>query len=203
MSGSLERPLEDPHRTFGDALLLDIKVLYPGLSSLYEPGGVQMLLTLKVSERDDAKPFEPGIDILTRVVAARAREAGGEWSALLIEEQLRRVCLKSGGHLRDLLRVLADVLRRVPSLPAADEVVERSLSTARNEFLPIADEDARWLAQIANEHGVALSGVDKLAELARFLDTHLVLCYRNGEEWYDVHPLIRDTVLSQAEPRAE
>lgn len=27
-----------------------------------------------------------------------------------------------------------------------------------------------------------------------FLDTHCALILRNGEEWYDVHPLIRDDV---------
>jgi hypothetical protein len=25
-----------------------------------------------------------------------------------------------------------------------------------------------------------------------------VLCYRNGSEWFDVHPLIRPSVLEQA-----
>jgi hypothetical protein len=38
----------------------------------------------------------------------------------------------------------------------------------------------------------------QLPDLARFLDAHLVLCYRNGHEWYDLHPLIRDTVIAQA-----
>lgn len=34
--------------------------------------------------------------------------------------------------------------------------------------------------------------------LARFFDTHLVLCYRNGDEWYDVHPLVSEQVCKQA-----
>lgn len=170
-----------------------LKVLYPGLSALYEPGGVQVLPTLKVRERGDAKPFEPGLEILTHVIAAR-----GDWTRLMNEDQLHRLCMHSGGHLRDLLRIVADVLRRATSLPVSDDVVARALATARNEFLPIADDDARWLAKISAEHDVALPGVSRLSELARFLDTHLVLCYRNGREWYDVHPLIRQTVLDQA-----
>ena len=32
-----------------------------------------------------------------------------------------------------------------------------------------------------------------LPSLSRFFDTHLVLFYRNGEEWYDVHPLVGST----------
>lgn len=172
-----------------------LKVLFPGLSSLYEPGGVQVLPTLKVSGRDGAVPFEPGLEIMQKVVAGR-----GDWRRLCTEDQLRRVCLHAGGHLRDLLRILADLVRRATSLPVTDETVDRTLAAARNEFLPIADDDARWLAQIAADNTVALPDVDRLPTLARFLDTHLVLCYRNGQEWYNVHPLIRDEVLRKAAP---
>ena len=174
-----------------------LKVLYPGLSSLYEPGGVQVLPTLKVHTRRISEPFDPGLDILAHVVAAR-----GDWSLLLSRDQLRRICMDSGGHLRDLLRITADVLRRATVLPVADEMVERALAAARMEFLPIAEDDARWLARVASENNVVLPDVAHLSTLARFLDTHLVLCYRNGQEWYDIHPLIRENVLSQAESRA-
>jgi hypothetical protein len=33
-----------------------------------------------------------------------------------------------------------------------------------------------------------------VSRLTRFLDTHFVLYLRNGEEWYDIHPLIREEV---------
>jgi hypothetical protein len=175
-----------------------LKVLYPGLSSLYEPGGVQVLPTLKVRSREENKPFDPGLEILAQVVAAR-----GDWTRLLDADQLRRVCLESGGHLRDLLRILADVLRRASTVPAIDQIIDRALAAARNELLPIAAQDARWLARIAAEHDVALPDVEQLPALARFLDTHLVLCYRNGGEWYDLHPLIRETVLAHSDRAPE
>jgi hypothetical protein len=170
-----------------------LKVRYASLSSLYEPGGVQVLPALKVRSLPARTPFQPGLDVLRTVVASR-----GDWTRLLSPDELRRVSLASGGHLRDLLRILADVVRRATTLPAGSDVVDRALATARNESLPIADDDARWLARIADQHEVALPDVGHLADLARFLDTHLVLCYRNGREWYDVHPLIRDTVVDQA-----
>jgi hypothetical protein len=34
----------------------------------------------------------------------------------------------------------------------------------------------------------------EINRLTKFLDTHIVLYLRNGEEWYDVHPLVRDEV---------
>lgn len=36
-----------------------------------------------------------------------------------------------------------------------------------------------------------------LYDLSRFFDTHLVLCYRDREEWYDVHPLLHLEVERQ------
>ncbi len=30
--------------------------------------------------------------------------------------------------------------------------------------------------------------------LAHFLDNRMVLNYRNGSDWYDVHPLLREVV---------
>ncbi len=175
-----------------------LTVLYPGLSSLYEPGGVQVLPSLKVCHRDNGAPFEPGVEILSGVVAARAKAAQGDWTRLLSEDQLRRICLQSGGHLRDLLAIIGRVLLKARgALPTSDDVVERALADRRSEFLPIANDDALWLAQIAARHDVELPGVVRLPALARFLDTHLVLCYRNGDKWYDLHPLIRDAVLAQ------
>ena len=46
-------------------------------------------------------------------------------------------------------------------------------------------------------HGAELHSLKELPSLARFFDTHLVLCYRNGDEWYDVHPLIAEHVQEQ------
>ena len=35
-----------------------------------------------------------------------------------------------------------------------------------------------------------LPTVEKLPQLARFFDTHLVMNYRNAEDWYDINPLL-------------
>ncbi|HSN99337.1 MAG TPA: hypothetical protein VLS89_13670, partial [Candidatus Nanopelagicales bacterium] len=114
------------------------------------------------------------------------------------EESLERLILMSGGNIRDLLRILGEVIRRGKVLPVSEAVVEDAINQMRTEFLPIADADAEWLAHIAETHEPALGSVDRLPDLARFFDTHVVLCYRNGPEWYDVHPLIREHVLAQA-----
>ena len=126
-------------------------------------------------------------------------ERRGEWQKLLpSRDSLHRLIRYSGGHLRDLLRLVAEVLRRAETLPVPSSTVQSAIDQLRTEFLPIADDDARWLFEIGKSHRPALNNIDDLPTLARFLDTHLALCYRNGEEWYDVHPLIAENVKQQA-----
>ncbi|MGH2708818.1 MAG: hypothetical protein ACRDJF_01240 [Actinomycetota bacterium] len=153
-----------------------------------------MLQAVKVREQEETRdPSKPGLDLVERVVRAR-----GDWERLLgTRERLDRLVLASGGHLRDLLGIISELLRRADHLPVDDSAVEESIGQVRSEFLPIADEDAAWLRRIAETGEASLGSIELLPQLARFLDTRLVLCYRNGNDWYDVHPLIRDEVLAQ------
>lgn len=171
-----------------------LKVRYSNLGSLYDPGGVHVLSALKLRNRN-GDCFQKGYDAMERVVQVR-----GDWQRLLGDRSaLDRLIRYSGGHLRDLLRLLAEVLRRAGTLPVPEGTVTAAIDQLRSEFLPVADADARWLAKIARTHQTALESTDNLPDLARFFDTHLALCYRNGEEWYDVHPLISEHVASQDE----
>ncbi|MEZ4409489.1 MAG: AAA family ATPase [Polyangiales bacterium] len=171
-----------------------LKVRYPNLSALYEPGGVQVLPAIKVKQKHDGSDCAAGVTSMRAVVEKR-----GDWGRLLgSEARLKHLIESSGGHLRDLLRILAEIVRRADSLPVSDHAVESAVNQIKNDALPIAEQDAVWLARIANTNRASLAVASRLPDLARFLDTHLVLCYRNGDEWYDVHPLIRDEVEAQA-----
>jgi len=171
-----------------------LKVRYANLGALYAPGGLKMLPAVRIGNEGDDKEFDAGVEACRRVVEGR-----GDWRRLLGEDALlKRLILSSGGHLRDLLRLIAEVLRRGNRLPIPLETVEDGIHQIRNEFLPIADSDAVWLARIATTHRASLEDAARLPDLARFLDTHLALAYQNHSEWYDVHPLIRAEVLAQA-----
>jgi hypothetical protein len=186
-----------------------LKIRAPGISARFS-GGLQVLHPLKVREPDDGRrPLPASLDALFRVVSARrlATAAG-------VREVLDRLSLESGGHLRDLLRMLSEIVRRANRLPVDDQTVQRAITQIKSELLPIAIEDARWLQRIAETYDAALEEIARLPRLVTFLDSHLVLCYRNGDEWYDVHPLVRDEVaqfaasaggaasMSQADPGA-
>lgn len=171
-----------------------LKARYANLGSLYEPGGIQLLPAFKLRGKD-GEPLPNSYGVMEKLVSAR-----GDWQRLLGDRhQLERLIRYSGGHLRDLLRLLAEVVVRAADLPVPEALVSSAIQQRRSEFLPVADDDARWLAAIAQSHGTALDSVDNLPTLARFFDTHLVLCYQNGDEWYDVHPLIAQQVFDQVE----
>ena len=170
-----------------------LKIRYGNIGALYEPGGVRVLPALKLRAKSGER-CRQGHDAMERIVRAR-----GDWEKLLGRRAaLDRLIENSGGHLRDLLRLLAEVLRRAKALPVPHSTVDAAINQMRTEFLPIADDDARWLAAIARSHRTALPDTGKLPDLARFFDTHLALCYRNGDEWYDVHPLVAEHVIEQA-----
>jgi hypothetical protein len=104
-----------------------------------------------------------------------------------------------GGHFRDLLRLLRDATVRatsLPALPASAATIDQVINAGRRDFLPIAKDDARWLNDIAADRATALPSTEAgpVNRLARFLDSHLVVYFINDDEWYDIHPLIREEV---------
>ncbi len=84
------------------------------------------------------------------------------------------------------------------SFPVTQDVISSAITAVRGSFLPIAIDDAKWLAQIERVRGAALptTGEKDVNRLTRFLDTHFVLYFANGVEWYDIHPLIREEVAA-------
>lgn len=108
-------------------------------------------------------------------------------------DRLIGVC---GGHVRDLLRLSQEVVKRASTLPVPDRVLDSVIAAARRDLLPIAREDAKLLGQIGELRDTALQTVDEhsIERLSNFLDEHRVIYFVNGSAWYDIHPLIRGEV---------
>jgi hypothetical protein len=171
-----------------------LKIKAPGVAGLYS--GCQLIPCVKVRDRH-GPPCTAGLDELEQIVAKR-----GDWRRLLGDDRsaLDELLVASGGYLRDLFRILQTVLRltRLDALPASPRVRKLALDEVRNSYLPLSNEDALWLRRIDGTGNTELDGESKLHDLARFYDTHLVLTYRNGDEWVAVHPLIETAVREQA-----
>ncbi len=171
-----------------------LKIRSPGVAGLYQ--GAYLLPCVKVHDHQ-GNSNAIGIETLARVVAARAPN----WARLLGDRAtLDRIIALSGGYIRDLFRLLREalVLDGDP-LPRSAERLEVAVAEVRNSYLPISHHDAKWLARVARSHESELASDAELPDLSRYFDTHLLLCHRNGTEWYDVHPLIADRVAALAE----
>ncbi|MEM7157628.1 MAG: hypothetical protein AAF799_32610 [Myxococcota bacterium] len=171
-----------------------LKMRSPGVSRNYD--GAYLLPCVKV-RRQDGKPFDQGLGVLRKIVKGR-----GDWERVFENsEDLDHVLLQTGGYLRDLFRALQKMLMSAAergTLPLSRAAIDEELAALRNDYLPISIADAKWLHQVAQSHEAELPRHEELPELSRYFDNHLLLCYRNGEEWYDLHPLIREKVESLA-----
>jgi hypothetical protein len=170
-----------------------LKIKAPGVASLYDTS--QQIPCVKVRNRDGS-PCKAGLNTLADLIQRR-----GDWKRLLGERNnLDELCLASGGYLRDLFWLLQTLLRlsRDRQLPANVATRELAMHEIRNSYLPVAHQDALWLNRIRQSGSTELPEGRRLHELARFFDTHLVLTYRNGDEWWSVHPLLAEQIEQQA-----
>lgn len=139
-----------------------------------------------------------GLDLMRQIVAKRYPE----WEQILPRTILESFATSAGGDLRDYFRLIKVALGKAStrsrverkSVPIDEKMAEETCASVRREMLPIAEEDLKWLRKIAQTKEPCLPEIKKLPVLARFFDSKLVLNYRNGDDWYDVHPLVRDDV---------
>ncbi len=180
-----------------------LKIRSPGVSKYYD--GSETLPCVKLCEYDGTQKrrVDAGFHALKQIVAHR-----GDWTRVFAPEDLDHILLETGGYLRDLFRVLSELMMHAAeknTMPLDREAVGYELARLRADYLPISREDCQWLARVARSHEAELPKHGDIPNLSRLFENHLMLCYRNGEEWYDLHPLIRDEVerVVEADPDAE
>jgi hypothetical protein len=108
----------------------------------------------------------------------------------LTTDAVREIIRDSGGHLRDLLRLVRGASVATDELPFSPQAISRGRQEVRDGLLPLADDERDCLRIVAKDHAVPLATQDAWEALAGLFDRHLILGYKNGETWYDVHPLI-------------
>jgi hypothetical protein len=168
----------------------------------------EILPSIRLWDRTpDRTPYVPGMTAVRNVIRRRfdfpkgtatanltrtfgAPDAEGNYT--LLDELIRG----SGGHLRDLLRLVRQVVQSARTLPVTQTDVDRELRNYRQDFLPIAIDDALLLDRIGRQQNYVLQDTEpaSILQFYRFLDRQLVLYLTNGDEWYDVHPLLRTEI---------
>jgi hypothetical protein len=162
----------------------------------------RLLYNVKLCNNDATRTANPdGHKTIQSIVTRRFTAAGihrffgdlqDNGSSPLADELIR----SSGGHFRDLLRLLRETLLRSGKLPITRTIVDSAIVNVRASFLPIPIRNAFWLNEIGLKRDSLLKDTspESVRQMTVFLDTHCVMIHRNGKEWYDVHPIIRDEV---------
>lgn len=139
--------------------------------------------------------FEEGITLLQQMVMARAFP-GVSWeqSQHLITqvfdspETLQRLCLVSGGHLRNLLMLLFRCLQQ-DDPPISRECLDKVIKKRSNELsLAITPDEWEVLQEVAQ--GKSLRGHEKYDLLLRNM---FVFEYRDEDgSWFDINPILAE-----------
>jgi len=171
------------------------------IASLYTGGTVYALASTHLYARRSRTVEQAGLDRMVEIVTRRFPECCELIDTSLLED-IARI---SGGDIRDYLRILrlclAKAQQTVPQpyhSRVTRELADGAIAMARRDMLPIAEEDRSWLKRIASTHEACLQKIEELPTFGRFCDHKMVLNYRNGDDWYDVHPLLWDVVGKEA-----
>ncbi|MDZ8237297.1 MAG: AAA family ATPase [Nostoc sp. ChiQUE01a] len=144
----------------------------------------------------DGSVHEQGMVLIKQMVLARA------FPDLQADERLHkiteifdnpatldRLCRLSGGHVRDLLRLLNTWIMEEMALPLSRETLDQVVRARRNEMMmPISDDEWQLLRHVKQKKKVSDDqGYQKL------IRSRFVFEYRDsGESWFDVNPILAE-----------
>lgn len=174
-----------------------LQALAGALGSYYAGGRIYALPSVHIYQGRPEPgqrpvPYADGLNKLVSIIDKRYPH----WQDFFSREQLLRLAQNSGGDLRDFFRMLRLAVTRAPeaSLPLPDMILGDAEDAVRGDMLPIAKDDGAWLARVTDSHRAELESLGELHDFARLQQGKYLLHYRNGEDWYDVHPLLRDEI---------
>ena len=163
--------------------------------------GREPLVLPMVKIRDpgpSAAPYAPGIEKMIEMIRRRIDDLPAVFGADL-DVTLRPLVEASGGYPRDLLRMVRTLLTDTepfPVTPAKAERVVRDLARSYSDTILGTYVDI--LARVGETHALPKDDAAQLAMFGFLFERWLILAYRNGEEWYDLHPLVRRAPMVQA-----
>ncbi len=155
----------------------------------------KVLPMIPINERH-GRLCEAGLSQLRQMVLARAfpeiapEERLNRLSEVFDDRHtLDRLCYISGGHARNLLRLLHRCLEKQRQLPLSREIVEAAIRERCNQLiLSIGDEEWELLRQVALEKRVR--GGDNYQALIRSM---FVFEYRDEDgSWFDLNPILAE-----------
>ena len=145
----------------------------------------------------DGSIFEPGMVLLRQMVLARAfpdlnpqQRLNQITQVFDNAKSLDRLCQVSGGHVRDLLRLLNNWIQKERKLPLSRKTLEALIRYRRNEMtMQISDDEWELLRQVKKRKKVRGD-----LEYQALVRSRLVFEYRDagGESWFDINPILAE-----------
>jgi hypothetical protein len=181
------------HLVYTMPLALKFSNDYGNLTQRFEEPKVLPMVPVQLQ---DGSEHEQGLVLLQQMVLARAFPELDEQQRLKAiteifdhPKTLHRLCSVSGGHVRDLLRLLNGWIMEEMDFPLSRETLETMIRARRNEMvMPISDDEWELLRQVKQRKKV--SGNQGYQTLIR---SRLVFEYRDhGESWFDINPILAD-----------
>ncbi|MEH2015267.1 ATP-binding protein [Nostoc sp.] len=162
----------------------------------YIYGGPEILPMIMVNTLK-GEVYQLGLNKVKEVINKRVRKIAPELSLeneiFDSPQTLDRLCLMSGGHVRNLLLLTQDAIGRTEELPVSENAVLRAITQARDAHRRTV-EDNQWclLAEMSCSKRIINDNLYR-----SLMYNCCVLEYRyfddDGEmqPWYDIHPLIK------------
>lgn len=195
---SIEAAAESVFVAHAEWLRLPFHVIYtfpfwlrfraPTLGALYnsEP---RILPMVKITERGGG-PHAEGLARLQSLVGRRVSLSRVFGTAL--DQTLQPILEASGGYPRDLLRMVREVISDASSLPVTPADTQRIIAQLAQTYrFVIRSPDVELLTEIAGTNTLPQGDGARLSTFSSLFSRHLILAYLNGDEWYDIHPLVR------------
>ena len=181
------------HLVYTMPLALKFSNDYGNLTQRFEEPRVLPMVPVQLR---DGSECDAGMELLRQMILARAFPDLDEQQRLnnITEifdspKTLDRLCWVSGGHVRDLLRLLNTWIMEEMELPLSSATLEAVIRARRNEMtMPISDDEWELLRQVRQRKKV--SGDQGYQTLIR---SRLVFEYRDsGESWFDINPILAE-----------
>lgn len=169
----------------------------PGLLALFGSTNYFPLTSAHVyKDHSDAADHETIDNILLPLLKKRFNLDGApSVAALMGDEALKTIIQKSGGDLRDLLRFTASALLQgitEDTFPVSATTLTKVFRNLAGPYLPLPQNTLTRLRYVNKHKKPPLENPEDWGVVMADLIAKRVLVYKNGEEWFDVHPLIRD-----------
>lgn len=185
---------------------LDCHVIYTiPISMVYSNRATELInnyndpqvLPMIMVQNPDGSTNEAGLAKIKELIEKRVKQVNPDQSLEtgLFDslETLERLCLMSGGHVRNLLLMMQEAITRTEDLPITAKAAQRAITQARDVYRR-TPEEREWqiLAKVSQTQRILNDEQHR-----NLLFSRCILEYRYYDEegemqpWYDVHPLIK------------